>query len=173
MNRPLTEKELRIIARETLSIIRGENRDAGTRPFYCGKDRLHNITMNRAIDYRDTNITMFSIVKDWSTRGTYTLQALTDIPGVIAFQIPFNSRITATELYVLIGDAYDDYDKQFAKYNLVLSDGECLKIRTSQTIHYLMSRYIGKWYKDSRWYLMLAKGDDKIFPYCQDVLPIS
>jgi hypothetical protein len=164
-----TEKELREISREVINIIKGKSEYAGTKPFNYGKHQIKNCLV-RGFNYQDKNIGMFNIIKDFSKRGSYVLQGLHYFDGKVVFEIPFTSKTEAKELYVMIGDKYDEYQKQFNKYELQLTDNNNIKIYTDWNIENVKKYYIGKWFKDNRWFSLLAVGDDLIYPKCMNVV---
>ena len=163
-----TESELRNISREVINIIKGKSEYAGTKPFYHAGYKVNCLV--RGFDYQNKNISMFNVIKDSSKRGVYILQGLHYFDGKVVFEISFTLKTEAKELYVMLGDKYDEYQKQFNKYELQLTDNNNIKIYTDWNIENVKKYYIGKWFKDNRWFSLLAVGDDLIYPKCVNVV---
>ena len=166
--KPFSEKELREISREVINIIKGKSKYAGTKPFYHAGYKVNCLV--RGFDYQNKNISMFNVIKDSSKRGVYILQGLHYFDGKVVFEISFTLKTEAKELYVMLGDKYDEYQKQFNKYELQLTDNNNIKIYTDWNIENVKKYYIGKWFKDNRWFSLLAVGDDLIYPKCVNVV---
>lgn len=166
--KPFSEKELREISREVINIIKGKSEYAGTKPFYHAGYKVNCLV--RGFDYQNKNISMFNVIKDSSKRGVYILQGLHYFDGKVVFEISFTLKTEAKELYVMLGDKYDEYQKQFNKYELQLTDNNNIKIYTDWNIENVKKYYIGKWFKDNRWFSLLAVGDDLIYPKCVNVV---
>lgn len=166
--KPFSEKELREISREVINIIKGKSEYAGTKPFYHAGYRTNCLV--RGFDYQNKNISMFNIIKIFSKRGSYILQGLHYFDGKVVFEISFTSKTEAKELYIMLGDKYDEYQKQFNEYELQLTDNNNIKIYTDWNIENVKKYYIGKWFKDNKWFSLLAVGDDLIYPKCVNVV---
>ena len=165
-----TESELRNISREVINIIKGKSEYAGTKPFYHAGYRTNCLV--KGFGYQNKNISMFNIIKDFSKRGSYVLQGLYYFDGKVVFEISFTSKTEAKELYVMIGDKYDEYQKQFNEYELQMTDNNNIKIITDWSFENLTRFYIGKWFKDNKWFSLLAVGDDLIYPKCVNIAMI-
>lgn len=162
-----TEKELREISREVINIIKRKSIYAGTKPFYHAGYKVNCLV--RGFDYKSKNISMFNIIKDSSKRGLYILQGLHYFDGKVVFEIPFTSKTEVKKLYIMLGDKYDEYQKQFNEYKLQLTDNNNIKLITDWSFENLTRFYIGKWYKDNKWFSLLAVGDDLIYPKCINI----
>lgn len=167
--KPFSEKELREISREVINIIKGKSEYAGTKPFYHAGYRTNCLVTGLSI-YQNKNISMFKIVKNFTKRGSYVLQALHCFSGEVVFEIPFTSKIEAKELYIMISEKYDKYQEQFNEYELQMTDGNNIKMLTDWNLKNVKDFYIGKWFKDNKWFSLLAVGDDLIYPKCTDVM---
>lgn len=166
--KPFSEKELREISREVINIIKGKSEYAGTKPFYHAGYRTNCLV--KGFGYQNKNISMFNIIKDFSKRGSYILQGLHYFDGKVVFEISFTSKTEAKELYVMLGDKYDKYQEQFNEYELQMTDGNNIKMLTDWNLKNVKDFYIGKWFKNGKWFYLLTIGEDKIYPKCIDVM---
>ena len=165
-----SDAELMEVAKESIAIIKGKSIHSGTKPFYYGKCRLKN-QLVFAVQYKDKNISMFNIIKDWDNKGKYILNA-EYINYNIVFAIPFTSKTSIEELYQVLKNRYQEYDKNFVKYKLELTDSSYVTIRTNWDIKEIKNYYLGKWYKDNKWYGLLAVLDCDIYPRCNNIVAI-
>lgn len=170
--KPFTDAELREIAAEAINIVKGKSQCEGNNPFHRGKDKLNNCYI-RKVSCADKDTGMFNIVKDYTKRGQYILQGRHYLNGQIIFEIAFSSKVEPLELYMMLAERHNAHTKQFNEYTLYLTDGTSILIRNDESLEKNKDYFIGKWYKNNKWYLLLAKGDDHLFPRCDTVALIE
>src|SRR5690554_2194886 len=113
MKKSFSEKELRDVSREIINIIKGKSVYAGTKPFYYAEHRTDCLVTGLGLDYHRRDIGMFKIIKDFSKKGSYILQALHYLNNEVVFEIHFTSKTKVKELYIMISEKYDKYQEQF------------------------------------------------------------
>lgn len=167
---PLTEEELQKIIYEAIDIIHGKSKIEGRRPFQYGKRKIRNCIIKK-VNCSNKDI-YFEVVKDYSKRGYYKLQGFHyfSLAKGMIFEIPYTKKTTFTELYIKVKNEYDKYKERFNEYELHLSDGNKIHLRSDKTLEQIKKFYIGLWFKENKWYGLVVVGDENKYPRCINVI---